>query len=97
MTMAKMTRMFRSAGTGTALVQRRCMSTTHEAVASAAAVHSGKALREGPRNDWSKDEIKEIYDSPMLDLLFHGVSVCRDLDILSTAFFFIPIFSEEIT
>ncbi|KMZ67056.1 Biotin synthase [Zostera marina] len=53
------------------------MSATHEAVGSAAAVHSDKALREGPRNDWSKDEIKAVYDSPMLDLLFHGAQVHR--------------------
>ncbi|KAM3340996.1 hypothetical protein P3S68_028631 [Capsicum galapagoense] len=27
---------------------------------------------QGPRNDWTQHEIKSIYDSPFLDLLFHG-------------------------
>lgn len=44
------------------------------AAASAAAVQSERTIREGPRNDWSRDEVKAIYDSPVLDLLFHGVS-----------------------
>lgn len=95
MTMAKMTRLFRSVGTGTVLSHRRCMSATHEAVGSAAAVHSDKALREGPRNDWSKDEIKAVYDSPMLDLLFHGVSACCDLDMLSGTFFYSYFFGRD--
>ncbi|XP_044478635.1 biotin synthase, mitochondrial-like [Mangifera indica] len=45
---------------------------------SAAAVESERTIREGPRHDWSKDEIKSIYDSPVLDLLFHGAQVHRD-------------------
>ncbi|OWM72917.1 hypothetical protein CDL15_Pgr016549 [Punica granatum] len=45
----------------------------------AAAVHAKKAIREGPRNDWARDEIKSIYDSLVLDLLFHGVSTTTHL------------------
>ncbi|WZY91630.1 hypothetical protein YC2023_063959 [Brassica napus] len=41
--------------------------------ASAASAEAERTIREGPRNDWSKDEIKAVYDSPVLDLLFHGV------------------------
>lgn len=41
--------------------------------ASAASAQAERTIREGPRNDWSKDEIKAVYDSPVLDLLFHGV------------------------
>ncbi|URD84377.1 Biotin and thiamine Synthesis associated domain [Musa troglodytarum] len=44
------------------------------ASASAAAVEAERTIRDGPRNDWSRDEIKSIYDSPILDLLFHGSS-----------------------
>ncbi|KAJ0034276.1 hypothetical protein Pint_25721 [Pistacia integerrima] len=44
---------------------------------SAAAVEAERTIREGPRHDWSKDEIKSIYDSPVLDLLFHGAQVHR--------------------
>ncbi|KAK3444045.1 hypothetical protein EUGRSUZ_A00256 [Eucalyptus grandis] len=44
---------------------------------SAAAVHADRTIIEGPRNDWSRDEIKSIYDSPVLDLLFHGAQVHR--------------------
>lgn len=40
---------------------------------SAAAVQAERTIREGPRNDWRRDEIKSIYDAPVLDLLFHGV------------------------
>lgn len=40
---------------------------------SAASAEAERTIRDGPRNDWSKDEIKAVYDSPVLDLLFHGV------------------------
>lgn len=40
---------------------------------SAAAIEADRTIRQGPRNDWKRDEIKSIYDSPLLDLLFHGV------------------------
>ncbi|KAF8402268.1 hypothetical protein HHK36_013220 [Tetracentron sinense] len=39
---------------------------------SAAAVQAERAIRGGPRNDWAREEIKSVYDSPVLDLLFHG-------------------------
>ncbi|KAH9783762.1 Biotin synthase [Citrus sinensis] len=32
--------------------------------ASAAAIEAERTIREGPRHDWSKDDIKSIYDSP---------------------------------
>ncbi|KAK4854779.1 hypothetical protein QYF36_001145 [Acer negundo] len=44
---------------------------------SAAAVEAERTVREGPRNDWTKPQIKSIYDSPVLDLLFHGAQVHR--------------------
>lgn len=45
--------------------------------ASEAAVEAERCIREGPRNNWTRDEIKSIYDSPLLDLLFHGAQVHR--------------------
>lgn len=39
---------------------------------SAAAVEAERTIRQGPRNDWTRDEMKSVYDSPLLDLLFHG-------------------------
>ncbi|KAI0500188.1 hypothetical protein KFK09_018397 [Dendrobium nobile] len=42
---------------------------------SAAAVEAERTIRDGYRNDWSKEEIKSIYDSPILDLVLHGVSL----------------------
>ena len=43
---------------------------------SAAAVQAERAISEGPRNDWTRDEeIKTVYDSLVLDFLFHGVSL----------------------
>ncbi|KAL8153620.1 hypothetical protein V2J09_011380 [Rumex salicifolius] len=44
---------------------------------SAAADQADRTIREGPRNDWTRQEIKSIYDSPILDLLFHGAQVHR--------------------
>ncbi|KAL5703013.1 biotin synthase [Ranunculus cassubicifolius] len=44
---------------------------------SAASIQAERTIRDGPRNDWSKDEIKSVYDSPVLDLLFHGAQVHR--------------------
>ncbi|CAL9181861.1 unnamed protein product [Musa hybrid cultivar] len=44
---------------------------------SAATVEAERTIRDGPRNDWSRDEIKSIYDCPILDLLFHGAQVHR--------------------
>ncbi|GAA0174785.1 transferase [Lithospermum erythrorhizon] len=44
---------------------------------SAAAVEADRTVRDGARHDWKKDEIKSIYNSPILDLLFHGAQVHR--------------------
>ncbi|VFQ92323.1 unnamed protein product [Cuscuta campestris] len=44
---------------------------------SAAAAEAYRCIREGPRNDWTRPQIKSIYDSPLLDLLFHGAQVHR--------------------
>lgn len=41
---------------------------------SAAAIQADRTIKVGSRNDWTHDEIKAVYDSPILDLLFHGVS-----------------------
>jgi len=54
---------------------RRSIRQLHSA-SSAAAIEAERTIRDGPRNDWARDEIKSIYDSPVLDLLFHGVSIC---------------------
>ncbi|XP_021730397.1 biotin synthase-like [Chenopodium quinoa] len=44
---------------------------------SAAAIEASRSIKDGPRNDWTRPEIKSIYDSPVLDLLFHGAQVHR--------------------
>ncbi|GJN15580.1 hypothetical protein PR202_gb02504 [Eleusine coracana subsp. coracana] len=49
-------------------------SSAPAASASAAAAEAERAIRDGPRNDWSRPEIQSVYDSPLLDLLFHGIS-----------------------
>lgn len=43
-------------------------------LSSPAAAEAQRCIREGPRNNWSRDEINSVYHSPLLDLLFHGVS-----------------------
>ncbi|XP_059427876.1 biotin synthase, mitochondrial isoform X2 [Corylus avellana] len=55
---------------------RRSIRQLHSA-SSAAAFEAERTIRDGPRNDWARDEIKSIYDSPVLDLLFHGAQVHR--------------------
>ncbi|XP_022929844.1 biotin synthase, mitochondrial [Cucurbita moschata] len=44
---------------------------------SAASIEADRLLRDGPRNNWTRQEIRDIYDSPVLDLLFHGAQVHR--------------------
>ncbi|CAM6094166.1 unnamed protein product [Calypogeia fissa] len=44
---------------------------------SPASVAAEAAIRDGPRNDWKREEIQSIYDSPLMDLLFHGAQVHR--------------------
>ncbi|KAI8360887.1 biotin synthase [Choanephora cucurbitarum] len=41
---------------------------------TAAAVHASGPMR----NDWSREEIQSIYDSPLMDLLYHGAKVHRE-------------------
>ncbi|KAG2224017.1 hypothetical protein INT45_009603 [Circinella minor] len=41
---------------------------------SAAALHAGGPLR----NDWSREEIQAIFDSPFMDLMYHGAKVHRE-------------------
>lgn len=40
---------------------------------SAAAVAAESAIQNGPRNDWTREDIQAIYDSPLMDLLLYGV------------------------
>uniref|UniRef100_K3XG33 biotin synthase n=3 Tax=Setaria TaxID=4554 RepID=K3XG33_SETIT len=49
------------------------------ASSSAAAAEAERSIRDGPRNDWSRPEIQAVYDSPLLDLLFHGAQVHRNV------------------
>lgn len=42
---------------------------------SAASAAAERTIRDGPRTNWSREEIQAIYDSPLLDLLFYGVSL----------------------
>ncbi|GJV02947.1 biotin synthase [Tanacetum coccineum] len=53
------------------------LTLQRRSVSSAAAVEADRTIRQGPRNDWKRQEIKSIYDSPLLDLLFHGAQVHR--------------------
>ncbi|CEG65136.1 Putative Biotin synthetase [Rhizopus microsporus] len=41
---------------------------------SAAALHAGTPMR----NDWTREEIQAIYDSPLMDLLYYGAKVHRE-------------------
>lgn len=59
--------------TTTKLVLRSCSYYYSSSTASTAAVEAERTIREGPRNDWTRQQIDSIYHSPLLDLLFHGV------------------------
>ncbi|GAQ90112.1 Biotin synthase [Klebsormidium nitens] len=70
-------------GFSTANADPRGTTTTSRASAphvegrSAVSVAAEYALRNAPRKDWSKAEIQAIFDSPLMDLLFHGAEVHR--------------------
>ncbi|KAL3567528.1 hypothetical protein D5086_030179 [Populus alba] len=53
------------------------LSSLSYSSSSAAAIQAEKTIKGGPRNDWTRGEIKDVYDSPLLDLLFHGAQVHR--------------------
>uniref|UniRef100_A0A7N0TKV1 biotin synthase n=1 Tax=Kalanchoe fedtschenkoi TaxID=63787 RepID=A0A7N0TKV1_KALFE len=44
---------------------------------SAAAAEADRTIRDGPRNNWTREQINSVYHSPILDLLFHGAQVHR--------------------
>ncbi|KAL1936332.1 hypothetical protein VTP01DRAFT_466 [Rhizomucor pusillus] len=49
-------------------------STTAGPALSAAAIHASGPLR----NDWTREEIQAIYDSPFMDLMYYGAKVHRE-------------------
>lgn len=53
------------------------LSAAKASLSSPAAVEAERCIREGPRNNWSRDDINSVYHSPLLDLLFHGAQVHR--------------------
>lgn len=58
-----------------AVVLHSSFYSSSSSSSSAAAIQAERTILQGPRNDWSRDEIRAVYDSPVLDLLFHGVSI----------------------
>ncbi|CAM6129821.1 unnamed protein product [Calypogeia fissa] len=63
-----------SSGVGSPAAAAAALLQQHSSPASVAAE---AAIRDGPRNDWKREEIQSIYDSPLMDLLFHGAQVHR--------------------
>ncbi|KAG2174214.1 hypothetical protein INT43_004235 [Umbelopsis isabellina] len=63
---------------GTATPARMASVTEAKAVApkavSAAALHASGPLR----NDWKREDIQAIFDSPLMDLMFYGAKVHRE-------------------
>lgn len=51
-------------------IASRASSSSQE---SPAAVAGEYAIRNEPRNDWTREEIQAIYESPLMDLLLYGV------------------------
>ncbi|CAM8978003.1 unnamed protein product [Rhodiola kirilowii] len=52
-------------------------STAGSVSSSPAAIEADRTIRDGPRNDWTRQQIHSVYHSPILDLLFHGAQVHR--------------------
>ncbi|CAM8981967.1 unnamed protein product [Rhodiola kirilowii] len=52
-------------------------STASSVSSSPAAIEADRTIRDGPRNDWTRQQIHSVYHSPILDLLFHGAQVHR--------------------
>lgn len=48
-------------------------SSSQEEESTPAAVAGEYAIRNEPRNDWTRGEIQAIYESPLMDLLLYGV------------------------
>jgi hypothetical protein len=59
-----------STATPSRLASVSAATSTLPQATSAAALHAGGALR----NDWTREEIQAIYDSPFLELMYYGVS-----------------------
>ncbi|CAA7258805.1 unnamed protein product [Cyclocybe aegerita] len=58
----------------------RVIATRHVPLTRALATHASaptRTLDTVTRHDWSRDEIQKIYDTPLLDLVFHAASVHR--------------------
>lgn len=59
---------------GTATTPARMASVTEPKNVAPKAVSAAALHASGPlRNDWKRDEIQAIFDSPLMDLLFYGV------------------------
>eukprot|EP00252_Welwitschia_mirabilis_P020578 TRINITY_DN5071_c0_g3_i3.p1 TRINITY_DN5071_c0_g3~~TRINITY_DN5071_c0_g3_i3.p1 ORF type:complete len:252 (-),score=26.96 TRINITY_DN5071_c0_g3_i3:27-782(-) len=59
------------------LVSRIPLKLRNYSSSSAASIEAERAIRKGPRHDWTRPQIQAIYDSPLMDLLFHGAQVHR--------------------
>ncbi|CAG8549015.1 2320_t:CDS:2, partial [Ambispora leptoticha] len=63
----------RLASVGNAIAHNTVDRTNPQLLSSAAIFANGP-----PRNDWTREEIKTIYDSPIMELLFYGAKVHRE-------------------
>jgi len=64
---------------GTATTPARMASVTEAKNVAPKAVSAAALHASGPlRNDWKRDEIQAIFDSPLMDLLFYGAKVHRE-------------------
>ncbi|SAL99414.1 hypothetical protein [Absidia glauca] len=63
-----------STATPSRLASVSAATSTLPQATSAAALHAGGALR----NDWTREEIQAIYDSPFLELMYYGAKTHRE-------------------
>jgi hypothetical protein len=68
-----------NASSGATTTTSKVPGKSHVDGRSAASSAAEHALQNPPRFDWTKAEVQAIFDSPLMDLLFHGVSLCRHI------------------
>ncbi|KAI8334241.1 biotin synthase [Chlamydoabsidia padenii] len=67
-------RLFYSTASPSRLASVTATSSSLPQATSAAALHAGGPLR----NDWTREEIQAIYDSPFLELMYYGAKTHRE-------------------
>lgn len=64
----------------TVVDDRMAMAAGSNPLARTGSVLQDAMRQTGPRHDWSKDEIREIYKTPLMELAHQSVGTCGEQD-----------------